>query len=261
MASFAAYRVALQTQWRVIFALVLRETRVAYGATSLGYFWAFAEPVFSTSLLVLVFSSIVRNPPIGTNFALFFATGILVFQVYKKLAGGLMGVFAANKGLLAYPLVKTTDVIFARALLISATSLLVILLFLGGIVFVTDATLPSRIQDLLMAYAATVLLGVSIGVNYAVILAHWPTWRQIEAILSTPLFFISGIFFIPEMFSPELRYWLSWNPIMHCIEWFREGYYGYYSSTVLDLPYLFGTIAVLSVTGFGSELIFRRNIT
>lgn len=260
MASLAAYKEAVRVQWRVIFALVLRETRVAYGATSLGYFWAFAEPVFSTALLVLVFSSIVREPPIGSDFALFFATGILIFQLYKKLAGGLMGVFGANKGLLAYPLVKTTDVIFARALLIAATTFLVMTIFFAALILLAGSEPPKRIHDVLMAYAATLLLGISVGVNYAVLVVHWPTWRQVEGILSTPLFFISGIFFVPEMFAPELRYWLSWNPIMHCIEWFREGYFGYYSSTVLDQFYLFGVIAVLGVLGFGSEMLFRRNI-
>ena len=52
---------ALRIQLRVIFALLLRETRVAFGTSSLGYLWAILTPALGVGLLVLVFSLIDRN--------------------------------------------------------------------------------------------------------------------------------------------------------------------------------------------------------
>ncbi len=45
----------LTTQARVIGALVLRETRSAFGDTQLGYLWAIVNPALSTLVLVAIF--------------------------------------------------------------------------------------------------------------------------------------------------------------------------------------------------------------
>jgi len=147
MSTLTHYKIAFKTQWRVIFALVLRETRVTYGTTSLGYLWAILEPVIGTLFLVAVFSAITRTPPIGTSFALFFGTGILVFQAYRKLTGSLMGVFKANKGLMTYPLVKTLDVVYARGLLITLTNIIIFFAFFGVLILATGAPAPRHLDQ------------------------------------------------------------------------------------------------------------------
>ena len=262
MSTLSHYKIAFKTQWRVIFALILRETRVTYGSTSLGYLWAILEPLFGTILLVVIFSTITRVPPIGTNFALFFSSGLLVFQAYRKLASSLMGVFKANKGLMTYPLVKTMDVVYARGILVSLTNILIFCAFFGALIIFTDAPPPRHPKDILLAFFAMILLGWTGGLNNAVLVTIWPTWQQLEGILARPLFFISGVFFIPVSFPPEARYWFSLNPIMHLIEWFREAYYGAsYHSVILDKGYLFSWIIILFFTGLCGERIYRKKIT
>lgn len=247
-------------QARVITALVLRETRVTFGASQLGYLWAIVNPALGTAVLVAVFSLITRHPPIGTSFALFFATGILVFEMNRKLSSSLMGVFDANKGLLAYPLVKESDVVFARFFLIFATYLLVMILFFGGLILFIGAPFPAHLEEVFLAVLASALLGLGGGVTNAVVLRLWPTWKQLEAILGRPLFFISGIFFIPSMFPPEIRNILYWNPLLHMVEWMREGYYPNYESMLLDKQYLLLCTGILLITGFGGERLYRKKL-
>lgn len=247
-------------QIRVIAALILRETRVTFGASQLGYLWAILNPALGTLVLVAIFSLITRHPPIGTSFALFFATGILVFEMNRKLSSSLMSVFDANKGLLSYPLVKESDVIFARFLLVFTTYLLVMILFFGGLILFTGAPFPAQLEKVFIAVLASALLGLGGGVTNAVILRLWPTWRQLEAILGRPLFFISGIFFIPSMFPPEIRNIIYWNPLLHVIEWMREGYYPNYKSILLDEQYLLLCTGILLITGFGGERLYRKKI-
>lgn len=261
MSSLALYRTAFRIQLRVIFALVLRETRVTYGASSLGYFWAIAEPVIGTTIMVLIFSAISRTPAIGTHFPLFFATGILIFTTWRQLTSKLMVVFNATRGLRAYPLVHTIDVVIARGILLTITSMIIVILFFAGLILLFDAPLPVKLEEVLLAFGATVLLGSGGGLLNAVLISIWPTWNQLEGIISRPMFFISGIFFLPTNFPPTAQYWLSWNPLLHCIEWVREGYYGYYTSHVLDKGYLFTCIGLFIVMGLGGERLYRKKIT
>ncbi len=59
---------------RTVSALVLREMSTTYGRSAIGYLWAFIEPTAGLVLLTLVMSIIVVAPPIGTSFALFYAS-------------------------------------------------------------------------------------------------------------------------------------------------------------------------------------------
>ena len=251
----------LRVQIRVICALILRETRVTFGTAQLGYLWAIANPVFGTAILVFIFSLISRLPPIGTSFVLFFATGILPYELYRKLAASLMNVFSANQGLLAYPLVKELDVVYARSLLIIATYLLVMIIFFSTLVIFGITNWPADLTKILSAISALALMGLGVGVCNAVLKGLWKAWVQIEAIISRPMFFISGIFFIPTLFPPHIRDLLAWNPVLHCIEWFREGYYGSYESVILDKGYIFTWIICVLLAGFGGERLYRKKMT
>lgn len=251
----------LLVKGRVISALVLREARVTFGSVKLGYFWAVAEPVIGTAILTMIFSFIARHPPIGTSFALFYAIGIFTYQLYRKMSGSLMSVFNSNRGLLGYPLVTELDVVFGRFCLIFLTYILIFTIFFTGLILLGLAHFPRRLDIVFMAVAATGLLGLGAGLTNAMILVLWPTWKRIEVILSRPLFFISGVFFLPDQLPPTVRYYLSWNPLLHAIDWFRVGYYPNYDSVVLDLGYLWLCIGIMLAIALCAERLYRKHRT
>jgi capsular polysaccharide transport system permease protein len=248
--------IALQA--RVIGALVLRETRAAFGTSHLGYLWAIVTPSASVAVLVAVFSAIGRQPPFGSSLALFFATGILTLEFFNKLSGTLMGTFNANKALLTYPLIKESDAFFARFILISATYLLIMLIFYTGLMLFDLAESPAYPEVLVQAFAAIALLGFGYGVLNAVLVSLWDSWGQVEKILTRPLFFISGVFYIPSNLPPEAISILKWNPVLHLIEWMRMGYYSNYDSIIFDKFYLLGVTMILILLGLAGERFSRK---
>ncbi len=248
----------ITTQVRVIGALVLRETRTAFGDTQLGYLWAIVNPALSTLVLVLIFSSLGRSPAFGTSFALFFATGILPFQTYSKLSNSLMTAINTSRGLLSYPLVNETDILLSKYILIVLTYLMIIILFFWLIIWGDEAPLPVRVEECASAFLVLTLLGLGAGTTNAVLFRLWPTWKQLESIISRPLFFLSAIFYVPDDFPTHVVKVLSWNPVLHGIEWFREGYYGNYHSSVLSKSYLITCVTILLVLGFFGERLYRK---
>ncbi|SDR44845.1 ABC transporter permease [Pseudovibrio sp. Tun.PSC04-5.I4] len=248
----------LITQARVLGALVLRETRTAFGNTQLGYLWAIANPALSTLVLVLIFSTIGRAPAFGTSFALFFATGILPFQTYSKLSKSLMTAVSSSRGLLGYPLVTETDILISKYILISLTYFMIMIFFFSLLIVAGNATHPVRIEQSAVAFLTLTLLGLGAGTTNAVFFRLWPTWKNLESIISRPLFFLSGIFYVPSDFPSEIVKILSWNPVLHGVEWFREGYYGNYDSIVLSKSYLFACVLFLLLIGFFGERLYRK---
>lgn len=64
-------RQALRVQGRVIYALILREALSKYGKSKIGYLWALVEPVAQVLILVLIFSGLGRQSPVGGDLAVF----------------------------------------------------------------------------------------------------------------------------------------------------------------------------------------------
>lgn len=248
----------LRLQIRVIGGLVLRETRAAFGASSVGYLWAIITPTASVAMLVFIFSLIGRHAPFGASLALFFATGILTLQFFSELSSKLAAAFNANKALLTYPVIKELDTLIARALLVAATYLMIMVLFFGGLVLLDLAPPPPRPENAVLAFLATLLLGFGMGSINAVISSLWETWTQVERVLTRPLFFLSGIFYVPSHLPPEAVAVLKWNPILHLIEWMREGFYTNYNSLVLDRGYPVLVAVLLVLAGLTGERLFRK---
>ena len=105
----------VRLRWlRVLFALVVREMSTKFGRSWGGYLWAIVEPLGGILLLTIVFSLALRKPPLGTNFALFYATGVIPFYLFNKVTSTVGAAIDSNRGLLTYPVVQPLDAVLAK---------------------------------------------------------------------------------------------------------------------------------------------------
>lgn len=252
------FREALKLNLRVIYALILRETRATFGTSSLGYLWAFITPIFGVGLLVLVFSFASRQPPFGQSLALFFATGFLPFEYYRKLSNSLLSVLDSNKSLLLYPVVFPISSILARFFLISITYIIIMGFFYFALICLELASYPANLVSLLNAFLLMSIFGFSIGMVNLCLYTVWNSWKNVWAIIQRPMFFISGVFFIPTFLPENILKLLSWNPVLHCIEFFRISYYSNYDSIILNTNYVLWLSLTLILIGMFLERVLRR---
>ena len=76
------------------------------------------------------------------------------------------------------------------------------------------------------------------------------SWMYIYKIITRPLFFLSGIFFIPSLLPEKALDYLKWNPVLHLIEWVRVSYYPNYDSRILDKSFVISFAIVFIVLVF-----------
>lgn len=245
-------------QIRVVAALTLRETRMTFGTSHAGYLWAIVQPLVSISFLVFLFYLIGRQAPYGTSLALFFSTAILSLEMYNKLSVSLMRAFTSNKALLTYPMIKRTDTLFARCLLICLTFIIINVIFYGTLIILGLAPFPRHPEQIVMAFLTAVALGFGIGCLNAILYQRYQAWQHIEKLFARPLFFLSGVFYIPSNLPPEAVAVVKWNPILHIVEWVRSGYYANYESQILNHTYLLSFTAIVILLGLFWERISRK---
>jgi capsular polysaccharide transport system permease protein len=240
---------------RTISALILREMQARYGNSPGGYIWAVLEPVGQLLLMSLLFSFLVRSPSLGNSFILFYATGLLPFGLYNSIANVTTQALNYSRPLLTYPVVMWIDAVYARLILTVLTEVIVayILLFTFLTIYDTGAILD--FIPIMAAYCGAILLGLGVGLVNTVIIGFFPVWQAFWAILTRPLFLISGVIFIMEDLPPAAQEVLKWNPVMHITGSMREGFYPMYKPQYISYTFVFMTALILV---FAGTLLMRR---
>jgi capsular polysaccharide transport system permease protein len=241
---------------RTIVALILREMVTTYGRSPGGYLWAVIEPVAALALLSVVFSLIVHSPPLGTDFALFYATGVLPFLLYSDVTTKVSRALRFSRPLLHYPGVRFLDAVIARFILALLTHLTVFIVIMLGLHLIFD---PGTILDagaVVRALALAALLGLGLGTFNCVAILAVPIWEQAWSIVNRPMFIVSGILFIYEDVPAVFRD-IAWlNPVLHVIGLMRRGFFATYDASWASDAYVLIWALVPLLIGL---LVLRRS--
>jgi capsular polysaccharide transport system permease protein len=234
---------------RTIMALILREMTATYGRSPGGYAWAVLEPVAGIAVLTVIFSLALRAPPLGTNFAIFYATGLLPFLMFQSTSTKVAQSLSYSKQLLAYPRVTIIDAILARLILNVMTQLLVSYLVLSGLLLVYDTGTRLVLSSVLLAYAMAILGGACMGILNCFLFSRFSLWKSFWAIINRPLLLVSGVIFLPDMFPRYIRDILLYNPLIHITGEMRSAFYHSYPADYVSPAYVVGVSLVLGVVG------------
>ena len=251
----------LRLQARLIGALFLREMHTRFGHSKLGYLWAVFEPLAHIAIMVTLIGTLSHGaPPVGDSFAVFYFTGIIPYHLFTHTSSQLASAVAANRPMLQLPLVKTTDVLFSRALLEFATEITVAVIFIIAFTLIGFSAIP---RDFVYVLGAVIFLwGAAFGVGMinAVVISFFSAWEKIWGAVTSILYFSSGTFYVPRMMPEWLRGILAWNPVLQGIEMVRAGYFHETIPPWLSVSYLATLSISLLAIGAILEYFFRARL-
>ncbi len=239
----------LKKSLRSISALLLREMATTYGRSPGGYLWAVLEPAAGIALLTFVFSLAFRSPPIGDNFPMFYATGILPYTIYVQLNVKLMASIWFSKPLLQYPAVSYIDAILSRLILTIMTQILVFYIVISVIIALYDPQVTIRAEMIALSLSMAFVIGAGVGILNCLLYSVAPVWQRIWNILHKPMFIISGIFFVFESIPEPYRSILWWNPLIHIIGLMRHAFFPTYDASYVSVTYVFAFGLICMVVG------------
>lgn len=240
--------------FRTIGALVLREMSTTYGRSAGGYLWAILEPAAGIALMTLIFSLGFRSPPLGTNFPIFYATGLVPFLMYLDVSGKVSVSVLFSKQLLAYPAVTYVDAILARFILNTLTQLMVGYVIFTGILLAFDTRTTLELDKIALGFAMTAALALGVGTLNCFLTSMFPIWQRIWSIANRPLFILSCIFFTFESVPQPFRDYLWYVPTVHLTGTFRAAFYPGYEAAYVSAIYVFGLSGLMMAVG----LVFLR---
>lgn len=255
-----SYVSALKDYRRALVALILRDVKTRFFGSAWGYLISLGWPLTHIAILLAIYSATGRLPPYGTSAAVWFSTGIVPFMAFSYMSRFMMLGLIYNRPLLIFPLIKLTDILFARAIVevLSAGAIVLILMtafLVAGIDF-----MPYDLVAAFRALGLAMLLGLGFGCINSIIAQAAPMWSTGYALVIIILWMASGVVFIPDNLPEPIRDFLSYNPVLQAVTAMRAAYYEGYGSITLDESYLFWTAMVSLFMGLGTERLVRGRL-
>lgn len=254
------YAEALSTQVRVIQALILRDMRTRFGRTFFGYVIMVIWPLSHLLSMMAGYLVARQTAPVGTNVTVFLGTGILPYILCLYPARQIMMALFQNHPLLYFPVVKSFDVIVARVILEIITAFWVIAVFCMILFVFNIDFMPVEPGEALLAILATLYFAVALGFISAIIFKLTRAWIVVIIIAMISMYLTSGALFLPSTLTDKTQYYLSFNPLLHSVEWLRSAYYEGYSYGLLSREYLLWFSSILLAIGLVSERLLRGYI-
>lgn len=250
-----ALRATLVIQGRVIYGLILRDIRTRMFGNGLGYIaFSIGWPLIHILFLLVINTALGRITPYGESVVLFFSTGLVPFMTFSYMSRWIMLGIIINKPLLAFPLVTLTDMIFARAFTEVVGSFLMVVTLCTILWFCGVDFVPRDVPQACYAWGAAILLGLGMGIINSIISLAFVSWFLGYTLVIITLYAASGILFVADSLPEYARYPLSFNPVLHAVEWMRSAYYPGYGAQILDKGYI---LTWGSCTLFGGFLLER----
>ncbi|HEB97405.1 MAG TPA: hypothetical protein ENI96_13365 [Sedimenticola thiotaurini] len=251
---------ALEAQFRVLHALMLRETRTRFGVHQLGYLWALIEPLMWIATFYLLFMFIDRRLPPGIGMFSFLTTGLIPFMLFRQTLTQAMNAISANQALLFYPMIRPLDLVLARMGLEVATLLAVFIIILGfNALYVGELSVQKPLQVLGGLFLAG-LLGTGLGLLSTSLSTFIPAVLRVVPLVLRPMIWISGVWFTANELPTGVRDIMMWNPLLQITELLRDGWYSQYTAHDLDLAYVAAWILIPTYFGLVLERLARRRL-
>jgi len=183
------------------------------------------------------------------------------FYLFLHVVNHTLNVHRDNQSLLQVPVINRMDLVFALPVcefLIGASTTAFI--FIGFHLF-NIAPNSDNVVEAVFAYGATFLFAFGLALIAATLNHLNKMAEQAWNTLQRVMYFASGVFFLPQSMPVWVREALAWNPLLHCIEWFRTGFFPQYSPPWLDKGYLLGSSLALIVFGLMLQSALGRRLS
>jgi capsular polysaccharide transport system permease protein len=242
----------LQSEGRVIWALMLREFHSRHGQWGLRFLNTFTQTALIVALLSAVFTLIGEQTPLGMEAAAFVLSGFVTYKLFMRSYGQVPRGTKVPRVVHAFPQVTLLDTVFTANLVYFLT-MVVVVVVIGSIIRLLEwGPWPITWVGLFCDMILAALLGLGFGLFMRWACAMLPLLNGLNRVLRHAMHLISGIFFMPAMIPEPYRDYFMWNPVVHITEAARVSWFGF-ADTYGSLSYVGWWILALLCVGLLGE--------
>ena len=248
----------LAQQAHVWYALMMHDIKSRFFGSGLGMILNMAWPMAHMAVILAMNAS--RIAPFGDSIVLYTATGVIPFMAFNYPSRFLCIGTMMNRNFMSYTIINVFDLVFARALLELMSFCVVTFLFCLFLALFGINVVPFDFIGAMEALAAALFLGIGMGFFNSMIALLWSFWVTASVLIIIGFWATCGLLLNPNALPQPYRYYISFNPTLHAVEWMRASFYPSYTSIVLDKSYLLNFAFFSFAIGLFGLKLFEKQI-
>lgn len=237
----------------LFYFLVLRDIKVLYAQTILGFAWAILNPLIQIIIFTVIFGRVAQVPTDGIPYVLFSAVAIIPWTYMSEAMTTSSQSLVQDQGMLGkvyfprviYPLTP----VFAKLVdfVISLVILAAIMVYFGVVPTWNLLLLP-------VLLLAMIALPAALGMWLSALAIRFRDVKFAMPFVIRMLIYSAPILYSASSISETYRFWYSLNPIVGIIEGFRAALLGTPIEWIYIAPGLITTLVLL----IAGAMYFRR---
>jgi len=212
------------------------------------------------ALLIIIHSVTGRIPPYGDSAPVFYATGLVPSLTFMYISRFMGLSLVTNRAMLAFPVVKTLDVMTGRACLEIISSCITVTVIMLLLWVAGENPWPVDLDRAVEAYLSVIVLAFGVGTLVGIAAMFLPIMITIWQLTLLCLYISSGTMFVASNFPDKYAYILAYNPMLQCVEWMRTAFYDSYSDKLIEPGYVLGLGVCTLLLGLIMERFLRRRM-
>jgi capsular polysaccharide transport system permease protein len=248
-------RRSLGIQGRVIHALMMRELITRFGRHNLGVLWLVGEPMLFTIGVATLWTAAGLHQTSSLPIVAFAITGYSSVLMWRNTTSHCIAALGQNRNLLYHRNVRVIDVMLTRILLEAAGATMSFTALSAGAVAFGLIAPPGDPLKVLGGWLMLAWFGAALGITLGSAVAYGEIVDRLWHPVSYLLFPLSGAAFMVDWLPRGKRDLALMLPMVHGVEYVREGFFGGVVHTYHDLGYMATINLVLSLIGL---ILMRR---
>ncbi len=242
----------LRYKW-LLYELVIRDLKIKYRRSILGYLWSLLNPLLMMIVLTVVFSTLFRfDIP---NYPVYLISGQIIYNFFSESTSMSMTSIFGNSSLIKK--VYIPKYIFPISIVLSSfVTLLFSLVAIAIVMIITKVAITPVLLLFPIPLIYIFFFSVGVGMTLSALSVYFRDIVHLYGVLLTAWMYLTPIFFPISVVPDYVKKIIYLNPLYYFIEIFREIIlYGKFPSIELHLICIFCAIVSLLV----GVVVFYKN--
>jgi len=222
IAKVSTFLSELYSSRNVLSQLVAQQMVLRYRRTALGYLWTLINPLLMMSIMAVVFSTLFKVDL--KSFAVFLFAGMIPWNFLNSVVSQSGTSLINNEGLIKKVYLPKALFPLSIALALLIDSMLSFLVLLA-IILAIGGSLSWAVLFLPIAFLLLFFFALGVGLVMAIATVFFRDLQHVLLIAMQGLFFLTPIFYKPDVLVGKVRWLVGLNPVVPIIELFRAPLY------------------------------------
>lgn len=245
---------------RVIWALLLREILTRYGRHNIGFLWLFVEPMIFTIGVTILWTATKSVHGSTLPIVAFALTGYSSVLLWRNMPNRCIRAIEPNLSLLYHRNVRPIDIFLARLLLEAAGATMSLIFLSLFFVFIGWLSPPEDVLQVISGWLMLTWFGFALAIFLGALSEVSETVEKLWHPAAYFIFPLSGAAYLVDALPPAAQNFVLYLPMVHGVEYLREGWFGSQIVAHYDLRYMALINTVLTVLGLAQTAKISREV-